>query len=318
MNLTAELYSRSFDGKAPHIYATAAFNRLNAPKVARVAYLAMAAAPDAGPTAGLAAGVDTDSGLLRAPFSAPFNSLTFTGRSAGITLMTEVYAALADHAAGEGLHGVELFMPPAVYNPGGDAADAAALQGAGYRLVYADINYHFETHDIAVAGSYAALLPRRAARYLRGTHRDGMRFVTDAAPARAYAVIEANRRAKGYPLRMSLSQVLDTIALVEADFFVLADMAGRDLAAAMVYHVCDGIVQVIYWGDIPEAEGSPHCMLRLAEEVFSHYAARGTRIVDVGPSSERGIASHGLCRFKETIGCRATLKGKWRRDTIPG
>lgn len=311
MNLTAELYSGAFDAKVPHIYATAAFNQLNAAKVTHVEYLAMATEHDTGLLAGLVAGIDNDSGMMRAPFSAPFNSLTFTEKSIDIPLMTEIYGALAAHASRKGLRGVELFMPPAVYNPGADAANAAALQAAGYRLLYADINYHFETRDITAAGSYEALLPRRAARYLRGTHRSGMKFVTQAAPERAYAVIEANRRAKGYPLRMTLNQVLDTIALVKADFFVLADASGHELAAAMVYHVCEGIVQVIYWGDIPTPGAETHCMVRLAEEVFRYYAACGTRIVDVGPASEHGIASPGLCRFKEMIGCRATLKGKW-------
>lgn len=311
-NLTAELYSRVFDTKAQHVYASVAFNQLNAAKIARVEYLAMAPTPDAEPVAGLIAGIDNESNLLRAPFSAPFNSLTFNGANIDIQLMTEAFAALSAHASHEGLHGVELFLPPSVYNPTGYACNTMALQAAGYRLQYADINYHFEVRDIPTTGGYTALLPRRAARYLRGTHRDGMKFVVQAAPERAYAVIEANRRAKGYPLRMSLDQVLDTIKLVEADFFVLTDATGHDLAAAMVYHVCGGIVQVIYWGDIPTGGGGTHCMLRLAEEVFCHYAERGTRIVDVGPSSEHGIASPGLCRFKEMIGCRATLKGKWR------
>lgn len=53
--------------------------------------------------------------------------------------------------------------------------------------------------------------------------------------ARAYEVIRRNREERGFPLRMTLEQVWQTVSnVVQADFFVL-EHEGEDVAAAQVF-----------------------------------------------------------------------------------
>jgi lipid II:glycine glycyltransferase (peptidoglycan interpeptide bridge formation enzyme) len=123
---------------------------------------------------------------------------------------------------------------------------------------------------------------------------------------RAYTVIKANRESKGYPLRMTLEDVLKTIKIIKADFFVLS-YNNVDVAAAQIFHVANNIVQIIYWGDIPGyTEIRP--MNYLSYKVFEYYYNNKIDIVDIGPSTENGIPNYGLCEFKENIGCYVTNK----------
>ncbi len=86
---------------------------------------------------------------------------------------------------------------------------------------------------------------------------------------------------------------------------------GADVAAAVVYNVAPEIMQVIYWGDCPGYERL-HPMHRFAPELMHVCGAAGARILDIGPSSEDGIPSPGLCSFKESVDCLPTLKPRFR------
>ena len=127
---------------------------------------------------------------------------------------------------------------------------------------------------------------------------------------RAYGVIRKNRDAHGYPLRMSLDEVVATAPVVGARFMVMT-WRGEDVAAAQVHCVAPGIGQVVYWGDAPGyVEMRP--MNYFTMEVARHFRNEGMRILDIGPSSEEGVPSPGLCDFKESIGCMVSPKFRFR------
>ncbi len=128
---------------------------------------------------------------------------------------------------------------------------------------------------------------------------------------RVYGIIAANRAHKGYPLRMSLDDVKRTAEVARAEFIAMS-LEGRDVAAALVYRVAPGIMQVVYWGDAPGWE-ELYPMHRFAPEVFHICRGLGAGILDIGPSSEDGIPSEGLCFFKESIGClpSSNLGSRW-------
>ena len=87
---------------------------------------------------------------------------------------------------------------------------------------------------------------------------------------------------------------------------------GNDIAAAQVFHVCEGIVQVIYWGDVPG-----YSVLKpinyLAYELINFYGERGFQYIDIGPSSEKGRPNYGLCDFKSSIGCDLNAKFSFKK-----
>ena len=46
----------------------------------------------------------------------------------------------------------------------------------------------------------------------------------------------------------------------------------------------------------------------LAYHVFNFYKKNGIKVIDIGPSTENSIPNHGLCEFKESIGCDISPK----------
>lgn len=272
----------------PTVYDSAAFNLLNAPKAERVSALCGFSA-EGKPLVGQIFGLRD--GLWRAPFSAPFSAASVNCRECRESLISEFYAKVPAILGGN----LRLVWPSEFYGTGRPPqADEVLI----------DANFHYDMTRFADFEVHLS----RSGRY---SHHRALKhpfdFFKTTDVRRAYAVIEANRRAMGYPLAMSLEQVLATVSgPVHADFFVLT-LDGVDIAAAMLYDAAPSVMQVIYWGDLPQARPA-RAMNHLAWRVFSWYAANrpDIRIIDIGPASSDGVRNEGLCRFKLSLGCIET------------
>lgn len=299
--LTAEEWGRCFgkqDVRGCHIYNTVQFSELNGHKCSRILYLRICE------NFGLVAGL-RENGLM-SPFSAPFAGFV-AERAADINDLDTVVSGLSEFVHSRGLK-LTVTLPPAIYDPEFIERSEAAFEKYG-RLLYQDVNhyYNIETHpDINES------MHRLARRKYRTSLEMDFSFIplsrnSEEDIARAYAVIKANRNAHGYPLRMSLDDVVRTAPLAGAEFGVLT-LDGCDVAACQLHRVAPGIFQVVYWGDIPVAGNNGTVMGRLVPEVFRWCREMGAKIVDVGPSSEHGTVSEGLARFKVSQGCESVFK----------
>ena len=94
--------------------------------------------------------------------------------------------------------------------------------------------------------------------------------------------------------------------IIPADFFLIT-YKNIDIAAAQIFLSSTDICQLIYWGDLRDfAHLRP--MNFLAYNIFKYYSMQNIGILDLGPSTESGVPNYGLCSFKESIGCRSSLK----------
>ena len=304
--VNAGLYREWFGSCPSHVYGSPDFLSLNADKCEEVRYMLF---HDGKVRAGLAVGLK--GAELCSPFSAPFGGWVFPPATS-VKTVYEVVDALCRFVLSSGM-GLCLTLPPAFYGSDVIGKTIAALMGhPDVEMAYTDVNYHFDLETVGRVG-YEALLQRNAKKNLAHARRCGLTFeqVHGAGGIEeAYRLIASNRHHKGYPLKMSLQDVIDTTHVVEADFFVVRQK-DETVAAAQVFHVQEAIVQVIYWGGHPLHE-DVRPVNYLAAELVAFYLARGIRIIDVGPSSERGIPNFGLCRFKESIGCQASVKHTFR------
>lgn len=280
-------------------YASVAFNELNRDKCDAVEHLVFYG-NDGHACAGLIIG--RKNGVWCAPFSAPFGEFCLN-KTPGIEKSIEIVESLKAHFSGEP---IEITLPAPFYAPDEYSLFTAALASRATRFVF-DYNYHYPLSQVADVRAY--MQPNARNKYTQAL-RSGLTFAQTYDTARAYAIIEANRRSKGYNLAMSLNQVKDTIKIVDADFFILS-LGDTDVAAAMVYRLNSRIAQVIYWGDAP-GYSALRPMNILPFHIFRHYAEAGFDIVDVGPASTDGIPNIGLCAYKESIGCHPTLKPTFR------
>lgn len=292
-----------------HVFNSVGFSTLNEDKCDELRCLEF---KDHKPRMGITLGLRGS--LLCSPFSAPFGGFVFANPDTPLEMVDKAVKSLIRYAD---LHRLSLriTLPPAFYHPQLINKQIFCLTANGFRQIYNDVNFHF---DLTSFDDYTTVLWRNARKNLQRARREP--FVFKKAQSQeeiiaAYNTIQQNRKAKGYPLKMSLQQVLDTINVVPADFFNLS-INGANVAAAQVFHVADGIVQVIYWGDAPGFENY-RPMNYLAAKVVEYYKKAGIRIVDVGPSSQFGVPSIGLCNFKESIGCKVESKFTFEYNPKP-
>lgn len=287
--------------KASNVFNTVEFTELNRKKAEHIHYLSF---HDAKPRLGIILGERGD--LLCSPFSSPFGGF-LTNRTHSVERMEEAVDLLVSYATQRGKH-LRITLPPLVYDETQISKWANVfVRKMAVRCI--DINYHV---DLASISHYEDIIDRSARKNLHHALKENFTLVKlDASDktqvARAYDVIRRNREERGFPLRMSLEDVWQTVSrVVKADFFVL-EHEGDDVAAAQVFHVAEGVAQVIYWGDIRQYSAL-RPMNFLTYKLFQHYHNNGLRILDIGPSTEYGEPNYGLCEFKENIGCSATLK----------
>lgn len=293
VELSAKEYGQIFD-KPYHVYNGVAFNQLNAPKAEQVCYLAF---KDSKWRLGLIAGINQ--GQLLSPFSAPFGGFQYLQTDVKIAHVEESIRQLDQWATGKGLHTVKIVLPPDAYHETFIVKQFNALLRAGYQLAYADINYQFP-----LAGNTPLDRFWSSAKYhYRKSMACGLTFreLSLQDLPTAYEIIAANRANKGFPLRMSLEQLQQTSNVVRMDVFAVY-LAEQPIAAAIVYRVADQSAQVVYWGDLT---GYSECrpMHFMANNVFTFYGSQSFRMTDTGTATEYGTPNHGLCEFKESIGC---------------
>ena len=289
-------YTKLFPN-VPHIFGTAEFSELNRDKASKLHYLAIA---DDKIRFGIVLGQKTDG--LYSPFSAPFGGFV-TVKTQRLRYMDEAVELVRSFQPQANIH---ITLPPLIYEMSQLSKWVNVLQRQA-AVTCIDLNYHF---DLSLFPRYEEIVGRDARWGLHRAARENLEFVplagNDSDIERAYRVIQANRAEHSYPLRMTLQAVKDTARVVRADFFVMAH-DGIDIAAAQVFHVADGVAQVIYWGDLKEY-AHLRTMNWLAFNIFQYYYKQGRKIIDIGPRTEDGTPNHGLCEFKESIGCQVSPK----------
>ncbi len=299
----AEVSPKEYDeafASYPHIYNSVGFSELNSHKAERLRYLIFR---NEKVRFGLITG--EREGVMLSPFSAPFGGFT-ANKQQTVSTIEDAVISLQDYCrAHETI--ARISLQPLIYNPTELSKTANVMARVGH-TVCTDLNYHFDLSDF---DNYEDNLNRNGRNKLHQAMKEDMMFIAVSKDdsnglAEAYDVIRRNRAEHGYPLRMSYEDVVETIKVVDADFFLLS-YNDKNIAAAQIFHVTDKICQVIYWGDLGEFSHL-RTMNCLAYHIFAHYRSKGINILDIGPASEEGIPNYGLCDFKESVGCRASLK----------
>lgn len=287
--------------KHPHVFNTAAFSRLNAAKAERLHFLVFE--EEGKPRYGITLG--EREGWLLSPFSAPFGGFSYC-KTPHIESLDAAAQMLAGYAHDLGFR-MRISLPPLFYAPQ-FLAETAAVLSRRCSATHIELNYHFPVSRFA---DYDRCLARNARKNLRHAEEQEWEFVAvwrdDVEGLRkAFEVIRRNREEHGYRLSMTLAEVERTVKLIPADFFLLRH-GGEDVAAAQVFHVADGIAQVVYWGDL-HAYSSLRTMNMLVYRVFEHYSRAGLDVLDIGTSMLDDAPNYGLCDFKTSVGCEASPK----------
>ena len=300
--------SREFEKvtqESVHVFQLAAFNDLNKDKCDSVHYLIFR---DTKNRLGIVLGKTNN--VFFSPFSAPFGGFFPIVGETKLSYFENALDLLIEWVKSNGGNNLSITIPPEVYAQSFISKQLNSLWCKGFEIKDIDVNYAYYLKNFDK--NYIGNLPRNARKNLNIALKSNLSFSfcgSEEDQKLAYGVIKQNREARGFPLRMTWEQVFNTVQIIKADFFIARNSEGEEIAAAMVFHVSPKIVQVIYWGDIPEYSNLK-TMNFLSFKVFEYYRNKGLDVVDIGPSSENSIANHGLAEFKESIGCIVGTKYK--------
>ena len=226
---------------------------------------------------------------------------------------TNVRATL-EHAVAEleeeGVRTIRIKARPAFYS-GSEVAVQFALLNLGFRVESCELSFHIDLAGMAGADDYAASLRSPARRALRHTVGESFALVEardDAAWVRGYAVLAANRAAKGRSLALGLDYVLRAREAFPGRVRLhVLEHAGEPCAAALTYRVAPGRELVVYWGDAGhDLPRSP--MNVLALQMVERSLTEGALSLDIGTSSVAGVPDQGLIQFKRSVGARESLR----------
>ena len=273
-----EVDSKLYDKSIPipfHVFGRADFNALNADKCDQVYYLLV---KDSKIRLGLILGIRNKQGY--SPFSAPFGGFSVVNADVRLQIIDEALILLKQWVADKGIKSLQITLPPFLYGSSFVAKMNNCFYRAGFQLVQNDLNYSFDLNNFDQ--HYTELIWRNARKNLNIALKNDFTFKIAKTPEEkllAYQVIQENREARGFPLRMTWDQIQETVKVIHADFFIVQQAAGKAIAAAMVFHVAEKIVQVVYWGDLPDF-ANLKTMNFLSYKVFEYYKSKEIRIID--------------------------------------
>jgi len=289
--------------KPYHKYGLGDFANLNAEKVEEVYYLLFS---DGKIRLGLTGGIKGDS--FFSPFSAPFGGFNHLKEDIKINQIDNACFALIEWAKTKGLKSIKITLPPSIYNESFISKQINALFRSNFIINNIELNYSYNTCNFD--NNYASNIWYNASKNLNIGLKNNLHIKKCFSIEQkkiAYEVIRQNRVAKSFPLRMSWDQIEETTKLIDADFFLCHDQFENAIASTIAFHVSKNIIQIIYWGDIPDYSNLK-TMNYMSYEIFNYYKNQNISIIDIGPSTENSIPNYGLCEFKESIGCDISTK----------
>jgi hypothetical protein len=299
-------YGAIFD-RLYHSFNLAAFNKLNEHRCDGVRYLIF---KDTRVRLGLIGGIRNN--MFMTPFSAPFGGFSFLKDDLDIRHIEEAIRLLEKYIVGQGLSGVRFILPPLFYHDTNLAKMMNVLHRQKYQTINADLDFYIDVSDMV---RYKDNIWNNARKNLKIGLQSSIDFKVCDQPDEikaVYDVIETNRRVKSKPMTMKYEEIISTAQVIKTDFFLCIHNK-VNIAAAIVYHVADGIVYVPYWGDI-DGYGAIKPMNFLSFNIFDHYRKAGKKIVHIGIATEDSMPNYGLCEFKESIGCRIIPKFTYFKD----
>jgi hypothetical protein len=284
------------------IFGSAPFNNLNKNKSEIVYYLLFR---DNKFRLGIIGGIKNNE--FHSPFSAPYGGFSYISQNISIEHIDEAIEALLNWAMRKKISSITITLPPPIYNNSFITKQVNSLWRGDFEFKNIDLNHSF---NLDYFDNYNQHINQKGRRNLKLAMKAGLRFFkckNNKDKKLAYDIIHKNREKKGIPLRMTWKQITDTANIVLADFFCAYNDKQIPVASAIVFHINPSVVQLIYWGDIPDFY-KLRPMNFLSFKIFEYYKSQGKKIVDLGPSSVNSSPNYGLSKFKKSIGCNISLK----------
>lgn len=293
--VTPETYN-SIINSPSHLFNSVNFSELNSRKCDKMYYLLF---KDSKFRLGIILGAINN--ILLSPFSSSYGGFESLNNDIKLYQIDKTLEVLKIWANENGFKGISIICPPFFYGSNFFTKISNCLYRAGFEVLNSEINYHFETSRLT--DKYLSSIWHNARKNFKKSQSHVFSFckVQGTEAKEAYAIIAQNRRERGFPLKLTFEELQKTGKIIPIDYFVV-NKSNQSVASAIVFHLSKDVVRVVYWGDLPEYS-EYKTMNFLSYKVFEYFKQQGISYVDIGHSTVNSVPNHGLCEFKESIGC---------------
>ncbi len=252
---------------------------------------------------GLLAGIKD--GIMRSPFSAPFGGFHYRNEHLAYDLVYKFLSSLKEYALNEQLKKISITLPPDPYQINMNAKLINAFIRLGFKMETPDLN-----NVVNLKKFTGKWVKSEVAQNCRKAIKNGLIWskVSDIDEMKeAYDVIHNNRTGLGRKIHMTLEDILDVKEVLPVDFFIIRDVEGNCVGAAVLYRGHEKIVQGVFMGGDLERRNLgviDYMYLKL----YNYYKEMGFDYLDMGTSSLQGDPNMGLLRFKEIHNSETSLR----------
>lgn len=286
------------------------FCDLNKDKVEEVHYLVIV--KDNSYRFGLIAGVAD--GVMKCPFSAPYSYPVEIRANSKVADVDEAVEALDKYCIESGIKEIRFIFPPLLYNEHLLTAWISAFYRNKYEVLNLDLNYSVDLEAFDEE-TFMDQLPSKGRKHLKKALKSNMEIVTcetEEDMKQAYDIVYINHAAKDRPVRMTFEQLMATMKLVYHEAFIVK-LDGVGICTQIFYQTNKHTVQCIYSGFLPEYTNSG-AMNLLTYHTICHFSKMGYKVLDRATATEETIPNYGLCDFKESVGCKRSIKYSFKKQ----
>jgi len=257
-----------------------------------------------------------DGGRFVSGFSAPFGGIDLARERENPAVVAELVMAATEALARKGPRRILIRAKPMAYSEDEPAIHTALYRG-GYGLAGSNLSFHVDLRRYADSAAYAEALLSDARRHVRrglGREHEFRLAGTPEAEAAAYRVLEENRQARGWKLKLPYEYLAELAERFpdRIRYFMLS-LQRQPTAVALVYRVARGRSLVVYWGHRPGSEAMAPMNL-LAYHLVGRLKREGDVILDLGTASEDGVPIEGLAAFKRSLLGETSLRLDYVRE----
>ncbi len=244
--------------------------------------------------------------VLKCPFSATFGIFSEISKNNKLIHYHEALKVLIDWAEKESLNKIIICCPANFYNETHIAKMQNALFCNGFKILDYDLNFQYDLKGHT--DNYIENLSSNSRRNLKIALKNGLTFEKTDDINTVYKIIKQNREEKGFPLKMSENDIIETAKIIKSDFFIVRNNSSEPVASAYIQHITKEVANIVYWGNIQKFDFL--CPMNyIACQVFDYYSkVKDIKYVNIGTSTENSMPNFGLCDFKESIGCSCSPK----------
>lgn len=225
----------------------------------------------------------------------------------------QLIEALQAHSKSAGWQGIEISLPPPVYNDEPDQMMEFALHVNGFEVVDRSMPLLIPL-DREKGDHYQRLFRQSQRSYVRACRRKGV-VVTETGieglPAFLELLTETYARLRSQPTH-SPEEIESLFHQLPAHIRIWSAHLGDTMIAGVLLFILNrNICNTFYICD-RASHREFHGITLVLAEVADVLARRGFRYLDLGPSASSGHFNRGVVSFKESLGARAFCRDRWR------